>query len=245
MFVVGSLIRSRRIELLALLSVVAFLALGARCVENTSTRVDSEGYSHVYGEMYNETNIQGYGMLLRARLLAADGSVIAEQDGTLCPPDLAPQQHTVFDIRFGTPNLPAPSSFDVRAIAGQASDVQLPDPKIALLGASATRQQGQAVLRMDIKNNSGMEHVNLNACVAGYDSAGKVIAARSVPLQNFNDQGTPIPSGLGPNPDYALLRIQDPPAGLVTMRGWIWLAADTTNADQAYRAVMTDLVALP
>lgn len=230
---------------MAMLSFGLFVALGARCVENTSVRVDSEGYTHVYGEMFNDTDIQGYHMLLRARLLAANGSVIAEQDGPLCPPDLPPHQHTVFDVRFETPNLPPAASFDVRAIAGQASDAVLADPQITLLGASTSRQSGDAVLRVDVKNNSGVEYFNLNACVAGYDAAGKVIAARFFPLQNKNDSGTPIPGeGLGSTADYALLRLPSPPAGVVGLRGWIWLAQDASNTSQAYRPVITELVPL-
>jgi hypothetical protein len=237
--------RVKLVTLVATLLLVATLGLGARCVENTSIRVDAQGYTHIYGEIYNDTDIQGHQMLIHGRLLRPDGSVIAEQSAPLCPPDLPPHGQTQFDIRFDQPNLPAAASFDVRMAAGAASDAALPDPRIQLLSSGARLEQAQAVLRMDIKNNSGVEYFNLNACVAGYDAAGRVVAANGTTLQNYNEQGTPIAGGLGPAPDYALLRLHDVPAEVRSMRGWLWIAQDSTNVRGAYRPVMTGLVPLP
>jgi len=236
--------RFQRLMSLVFVVFSVVFTLGARCVENTSVRVDSDSYTHVYGEMYNDTDISGYNMVLGARLLAGDGSVIAEQTGALCPPSLTPHQQTVFDIRFNTPNLPSAASFDVRPIAGQASDTALPNPNIQLLSANASRQSGEPVLRMDLKNNSDVEYFYLNGCVAGYDATGRVVSARVLPLQNYNDQGTPIAGGLGSKPDYALLRLRPAPGDVVALRGWIWVATDSSNAAEAYRPVITDLMPL-
>ncbi|MEX2224904.1 MAG: hypothetical protein WEB52_00490 [Dehalococcoidia bacterium] len=227
------------------MALIAMAALGARCVENTSVRVDADGYTHIYGEIYNDTEIQGHSMRIHGRLLRSDGSVIAEQDAPLCPPELPPHSQTFFDICFDSPNLPPSASFDVRMVGGTASDAGLPDPRIRLLGTSASFSQGRATLRMDIRNESGVEYFNLNACIAGYDAAGKVIAANSNPLQNYNDQGTPIPGGLGSAPDYVLMHLDDAPADLRTVRGWFWIAQDPTNTRGTYRPLMTGLVVVP
>ena len=82
--------RTLRIGVLAVLVAGAVLAAGARCIENVRVYVDDDGYTHIAGEMYNETDIQGTSIMLRGTLLDAAGNVIAQKDSPICPPDSQP-----------------------------------------------------------------------------------------------------------------------------------------------------------
>lgn len=237
----------RRIGRWALASVffsaLFFVAVGARCVENTSVRVDSTGRTHIYGDIFNDTNIQGSQLLLHGRLLNADGSIIAEQDSFICPPNLAPHGQSMFDIQFNQPNLPLASSYDVHATGGTASDTPLPDARIAITSTRAYVDAGTPLLRIDVQNNSGKEYFNLNGCVAGYDASGVVRSARSVRLHNQTESGTPTPGqGLGAKPDYIVLHLPDAPANVTSLRGWFWI--DDGTGKQIYQPVVTGLVPL-
>lgn len=221
-----------------LLASAAILSLGARCIENVTVEKDAEGYTHIRGEIYNDTDIQGRFIILRATLFGAGGDVIAEKDSGLCPAALQPKGESVFDIRFDDPNLPPFATYSIRAVTGLASDQQLPDPKIAVTGSSAKRDGQDVTIRIDVKNNSGKEYFNLFGCGAAYDAAGKVVQVVQSAFHNLNDAGTPTPGeGLGSAPDYFEIHVRSVPVGATTVRGWIFIQEPL--GDQGYQALMT------
>jgi hypothetical protein len=108
------------------LTIVGLLTVGARCIENTSVYVDESGVTHVVGEMYNDTGVSASNVVLRASLFHANGELIAEARGPLCPAGVQPHSSSAFDLRFSKTNLPAAARLDVRPISGTTIDAPLP-----------------------------------------------------------------------------------------------------------------------
>src|SRR5439155_3586952 len=102
MRIIGSLTRRplrMRVATLLMLVVAGAMALGARCIDRTSTYVDADGYTHITGEMVNDTNVQGTKIMLVGTLFNGD-AVVAQKVSPTCPPDTQPNNQTTFDIRF-------------------------------------------------------------------------------------------------------------------------------------------------
>src|SRR6185295_19190946 len=97
---------AKKAALLSVLCLLGALALGARCIERTSIHVDADGYTHITGEMLNETDIQGTQIMLRGTLYDDQNNVVAQKDSPTCPPDSQPNSQIIFDIRFDNPNVP-------------------------------------------------------------------------------------------------------------------------------------------
>ena len=129
----------RRFASIGALAVVLALAIGARCIERTSVYVDKDGYTHIVGEMVNETQVQGTGMMLIGTLYDANGGVIAQKIVPTCPPDTQPNSQIVFDVRFDNPNVPPHTSYDVRPVSGTAQGQPLPNPDVLVLRTYAAR----------------------------------------------------------------------------------------------------------
>jgi len=244
----------RRARLLAIvggLAVLAVLAMGAKCVENTSVYVDDEGYTHIAGQMFNETDIQGRALMLRGTLYDANNNVIATKDAATCPPDLAPHSQVMFDIRFDNPGIPPHARYAVQAISGQAQDAQLTDPDVVVLGTDAIGFEGipdipglglsdeDVFFSFDIRNRSATTYVGAQGCAVAYDNAGNVVAANQDELIQLDQNGFPHPAVLGNQfRTSVFMSLDEVPRSAAVVRAWIWFGnkADTTSQ---YRYIMT------
>lgn len=245
--------RSRRLKTLAViagLGAVATLSLGARCIENTSVQKDADGFTHIYGEMINETDIQGSQIVVHGRLLDGAGAPIAETDGVICPPTLDPHSQVVYDIRFPAPVNQAPASHDVRPIAGKALEAPLTDPQVRIDEAGAVRTSPEsAFMVMQLTNTSSAAHNRLKGCLAVYDAQGKVVAAGASQAVGVNLSD---PEDLDFNPTLrvkqrtaiAVALFEGVPATGTTARGWVWFEAPAAPGTTTFKYVMTNQVAL-
>jgi hypothetical protein len=226
--------------LLAGLLALAVSATAARCVENTAVRTDSNGYTHVYGEMFNDTDVQGVDITVNARLLDAQGNVIGEKSGPICPPDLAPHGQSMFDIRLDNPNIPAPASFDVRPISGTTLAKPLPDSKVPTLKTYARRLGADVGVAFSLRNQSATPYQNVFGCAAFYDQKGKVISATESLVFEVDDKGNIV--GLAvlhpDHPELVAFVAEKVPAEVVLARAWLWIAGPDF-AGPHYQPIMT------
>lgn len=241
--------------MLAGLALAGLSAFGARCIENTSVYVDEEGYTHIAGEMYNDTSIQGTEMVLRGTLYDAAGNVIAQKDGPPCPPDTQPNSNITFDLQFDNPGVPPHARYDVRAIAGKALTAPLPKPDVVILGTDAVRYEGippwfefvkdtDVFFRYGVRNRSDQEFTGIQGCGAAYDNTGKVVHAEYGELVEFLADGSAIPATMGN--EYAgtvYFSMSGVPASAVLVRGWIWFGPKDAPTSQ-YQFFMTPKITI-
>lgn len=228
-------IRTRRALTVGLLLGAAALVLGARCIDRTSTYVDADGYTHITGEMVNDTDIQGTQIMLRGTLYDAAGNVVATKDAPTCPPDTQPRQQTVFDIRFDNPNVPPWTKFDVRPISGKTLTSPLPGPGVVVLLPEAFRFTSPYVtpgltistkdvyFRFRVRNQTNSTISGVQGCAAVYDQAGNVVFVDSTEIIEQNVDGSISPATLDAQwLGYVYMVAKDVPAGPVQVRAWLW-----------------------
>lgn len=241
---------------IALLTIAALLAFGGRCIDRTSEHVDQDGYTHVTGEMVNDTDIQGTQIMLRARLLDAQGNVIAQKDGPTCPPDTQPHQQSMFDLRFDNPNVPAHASFDVRPISGRTLTSPLPVPQVVVLQTAAERFEGlppipglgvtdkDVIFAFQIRNQSDVSFDGVQGCSAVYDHSGAIIAGTSDEIVEEDPAGNVKPAVLGPQAFETVFMIaRNVPTGPVQVRAWLWFGAKGAATSQ-YQFITTPFITI-
>jgi hypothetical protein len=240
----------------ALIVGVAFLTLGARCIENTHVYVDKEGYTHLTGEMYNDTNIQGAGLILRGTLYDAAGTVLAEKDAPTCPPDLQPNSQVTFDIRFDNPGIPAHASYAVRAIGGRALPEALPKPDVVVLRTDAIRFIGfpeipgfpvsdsDVFFFFGVRNRSPQAFTGLQGCAAVYNNRGEIIASNAPELLQFDENGIPEPAVMDNQaPGTVFMHVENVPQDAAYVRGWLWFG-EADAGTSAYQYIMTPIITI-
>ena len=246
----------RRAAAFALLAVVAVFSLGARCIERTSVHVDSDGYTHITGEMVNDTDVQGTRVMLRGTLYDGAGNVLATKDAPTCPPDTQPQQQTTFDIRFDNPNIPPHASFDVRPVSAITLTEQLPSPDVVLFFTDAARFEdvppipGLGITDSDVlltfngRNRSGVTYEGVQGCSAVYDNQGNVIHVQSTELIQIDGAGNPSPATMNSAGPYtAFLIAEGVPKGPVQVRAWLWFGPKGAPTSQ-YQFVATPMITI-
>ena len=239
-----------------LLAVAAIASMGARCIERTSVHVDKDGYTHITGEMVNDTRVQGTRIMLRGTLYDAADNVIATKDAPTCPPDTQPDQQTVFDIRFDNPSIPPSARYDVRPISGVTLESPLPSPDVVLLFNEAARFEGLppipglGITDDDVlfgfrgRNRSSSTHTGVQGCSAVYDNEGKVIHVQSRELIQVNDAGLPEPAVMTPAGPYEVFMIaKDVPKGAQQARVWLWFGNKDAGTSQ-YQFVSTPFITI-
>jgi hypothetical protein len=214
------------------LMLVGLTALGARCIENTYQYTDRDGYIHVSGEMVNETDISASTVTLQATLFDSQGAVVAQAIGRLCPENVQPRSHNLFDIRFESRGLLNAVRHDVRPISGVTTDEPLPESGIELLGFDARKFFNVAV-RGDVRNNSDRTYHNMSVCVAFYDAAGRVIHVLSAP----------VPGSVAPGADFHWGFADSGYSGNDAIRAAVWFIASPDTAWVA--SEKTQLTTLP
>jgi hypothetical protein len=246
----------RRAAALTMLLSLAFAALGARCIEATHVHVDRDGYTHITGEMVNETGIQGTNITLRATLFDDGGNVVATKDGPTCPPDTQPHSTIMFDIRFDNPDVPPWSTYDVRPISGKALAAPLPDPDIAVIEMEAIRFEGippipglflsndDVLMAFNVRNRSGHVLEGVQGCAAVYDNHGAIIAANTGELISVDENGLPHPAQFHTEaPETAFFLFKDVPIGSSQVRGWLWFGPKAAATSQ-YQFFSTPLITI-
>jgi hypothetical protein len=244
-----------RAATLMVIAGVALTALGARCIERTYVYVDDEGYTHITGEMVNDTNIQGSSILLQGTLYDGNNNVIATKTAPTCPPTLDPQTQVVFDIRFDNPNVPPHARYEVRPISGQALEVANPDPDVVLFFADAFRFEGvppipgipfddRSVFFFFNARNRSQQTYLVQGCAAVYDQQGRVVKVESTELIEETATGI-APASMEPStqPGTVFLVANDVPAGPVQARAWLWFGPKGAPASQ-WKYVSTGLITI-
>ncbi len=245
-----------RVASFAMIALVAALALGARCIDRTNVYVDKDGYTHITGELVNDTDIQGVQIMLRGTLFDAQGNVIAQKDAPTCPPDTQPHQQIIFDIRFDNPNVPPYARYDVHVVSGRALSAPLPDPDVVVLGTDAARFEGlppipglgitsqDVLFAFDVRNRSGHPYTGVQGCAAVYDNTGKVIAAKSSELIQQDATGHIQTATLGfTAPETVFMIARDVPRGPVQVRAWLWFGDKGAPTSQ-YQFVPTPFITI-
>lgn len=245
----------RRLMIVAL-AFVALLALGARCIENVRVYVDSEGYTHMSGEMYNETDIQGSAIMLRGTLYDAAGNVIAQKDSPICPPDSQPGAQSMFDIRFDNPNVPPHASFSVNAVGGRVLEQRLPDPEVLVLKTDALRlinvppipgfpfKDGDILFQFGIRNRSANIYSGAQGCAAAYNNQGQIVATDTNTFFSITPEGEIIDAILGNTyRQDVYMQILDVPLEAAYVRAWIWFGREG-DATSQYQFIMTPPITL-
>jgi hypothetical protein len=171
-----------RLAVVAIFLCSGFL-LGARCIEGTSVYVDDGGYTHIVGTFVNESDISASTVTLNAKLFDAQGHVYAEVNDLMCPISVQPQSENVFDLRFLSPNLPAPARYEVRPISGKTLATQLPDPRVQLVDTAAYRVDGTLAVAGSATNSGTSSYNDLRYCSAAYDGRGTVLKIQTSPVQ--------------------------------------------------------------
>ena len=237
--------RKWRAAALLVVAGAALLAVGARCIERTYVYVDAEGYTHITGEMVNDTNIQGAQLMLRGTLYDGADNVIATKDAPPCPPDLSPQSSVVFDIRFDNPNIAPHARYEVRPISGLALESQLPDPDVVLFSADAFRFEGvpplpgipfddKSVFLFYSARNRSQNTYLIQGCAAVYDQQGRIVTVSAGEVVEQAPSGQIVPASLEPSPGPVSIFfvMQDVPVGPVQVRSWLWFGPKGSPTSQ-------------
>ena len=147
--------RRHRLVFAGLFTLLAVFLVSARCVEHEALRKGPDGDWHIYGEIYNDTDVQGLNMVIDGAFLDASGAETRTARAVMCPGSLSPGTFSAYDIRFpNTSVIDRPEGFKVKVVDGNASGNQL----TALHGAY---QDVTASARLDLP-----DLVNLSATFA-------------------------------------------------------------------------------
>ena len=154
----------RRAFALTVLAVLALSLTAAKCIENDSLYVDGEGYTHIVGNMTNETDVSATSVTLSGTLYDAAGNVIAQTTADVCPLSVQPQIQNAVDLRFAERNLPAAARYEVRPIAGYTIPAPLPSGNLTLAGMAAYRVSGTLAVSGSVRNDGAMSFTELRYC---------------------------------------------------------------------------------
>jgi hypothetical protein len=234
----------------AVLLAAGAMALGARCIDRTSTYVDKDGYTHITGEMVNDTDIQGTQIRLRGTLYNDAGDVVATKEAPTCPPDTQPHEQTVFDIRFDNPR------FDVQPVAGKVLASPLPGAGVVVLLPEAVRftspymtpdlsiSTKDVFFRFRVRNQTNQTIAGVQGCAAVYDQRGDVVFVDSSEIIQVNPDGSVSPASLSPQwLGYVYMVAKDVPAGPVQVRAWLWFGPKGAPSS-GYQFVSTGLITI-
>jgi hypothetical protein len=232
------------------------LAMAARCIDRTNTYVDADGYTHITGEMVNDTDIQGTQIMLQGTLYDANDNVVAQKTAPTCPPDTQPHQQTIFDIRFDNPNVPPWTRFDVRPISGKAQASPLPDPQIVLFFSDAIRFTtpplipGLPISTKDVfftfrlRNQTNNTYDGVQGCAAVFDNTGKVVFVATSELVHRDANGSIGPAVVAPQELTDIFWLaKNVPSGPVQVRVWLWLAPKGAPTS-AYQFITTEMITI-
>jgi hypothetical protein len=231
-------------------------AIGARCIERTHAYVDTDGYTHITGEMDNDTDVQGTHIMLRGVLIDDQGNVVAQKDAAPCPPDTQPHSQIAFDIRFDNPNVPPWTKFDVRPISGIALRGPLPSPEVVVFKEDAIRfsapppipgihlTEKDVLLEFDVRNQGTATFQGVQGCAAVYEQSGKVTFVSTEEFTETGPDGFPRPATLDARGGAQVFMVaKGVPVGPTQVRVWLWFGnkGDTTSP---YQFISSDMITI-
>ena len=224
----------RRLLFVAALGAILPLAMSARCIERTSVYVDKEGYTHIVGEMVNDTQVNGQSIMLVGTLYDANNGVIAQKVVPTCPPDTQPNSQIVFDVRFDNPNVPPHARYDVRPISGTALPGPKANPDVLVLRTAAIRFDGippipelgisddDVLFAFEVRNRSGLP-LAVQGCAAVYNQQGNVISVVQTELVQIDEDGNVSPAILPHEfPVVVYMTAEDVGTTPTQVRTWLW-----------------------
>jgi hypothetical protein len=168
-----------------ILTAVAFLAiaataLGAKCLENGGLQFDPDGKPHLYGEIHNETDVQGLDIELTGVVFDVNGNELASNTAIMCPGSLSPGTFSVYDILVDTPG--AIASHRVNVTSGTASSDSLPALGGTFGPTNTIARYNAAAQDYELDFDGAFTFtepaptpLSFTYCVALYNSAGRVI----------------------------------------------------------------------
>lgn len=215
---------------LLLFTVLLLFATGARCVERDTVRRDRDGNIHIYGELFNETGVQGVDIGVEGSLFDAAGELLASATAFTCPGELSPGKPVVYDIAFeASAGLPNPASHKVNVARGAARPAPLPE--LTTAPVVSVRLIGSLIhFKIELAPQPGIAG-EYYMCGALYDSEGNVV-------------GVPLPQrGIG-NPAEGIdsLLLAEPLPGAVSARVWVGLWAPGGLRRAASQPFVTGLI---
>jgi hypothetical protein len=219
----------------AVLISTSLIAMGARCIENVAVRSDDQGNTYLLGEIYNDTDVQGTQIVVRAMLKDLNGAVVATKDTTTCPPDLQPGGLSSYGVQFDEKNLPAGLTWEVRPIAGVTLPKHNPDSGVVVTSKRVVRRGTGLDVTFKVRNQSNLTHERPQLCAVMYDGSGKVGS-----WSPFDPAYMGIDTTLRPDETVDLsfnLRDQSPDAASV--RVWLWIPGPDPGTSRL-QPVMTD-----
>ena len=247
---------ARRTAAITLLLALGVLTMSARCIERTSTYVDADGYTHITGQMVNDTDIQGTQIMLQGTLYDANNNIVAQKTAPTCPPDTQPHQQTIFDIRFDNPNVPPWTRFEARPISGKTQASPLPSPKIVLFFSDAIRFTapplipGLPITTKDVfftfrlRNQTDNVYSGLQGCAAVFDNTGKVVFVTTDEITQRNADGSIGPADIGAQWLGDVYWVaKDVPTGPVQVRVWLWIGPKGAPTSQ-YQFITTEMITI-
>ncbi|HEY8172957.1 MAG TPA: hypothetical protein VIH21_07700 [Dehalococcoidia bacterium] len=206
----------------------------AKCIDNETLYQDSTGDWHVVGEIHNETDVWGAGMVLLGQLLDAEGNVIATTQAPVCPLELAAHSFDAFDLHFRQSSSLHPASYKINVKEGRALEAPLPDSGLSLEGFKAKAVADGINISGNVGSTRTYDRV-LTGCIAFYNASGRVVT--HVTAINF---GLTLPLEAGSSQPVAFtVPFVQPDATSIRL----WLAGDSdTPLASDYAAVMTGTI---
>lgn len=237
----------RRATIAFLLLAPIFL-LGARCIDHESLRKGPDGDWHLYGEIHNDTNVQGTQILLQGTLFDPSGRVVGVGQTYICPGDLSPGTFSVYDIRIKDSSaIVGPVARQVNVLSGKAVPEHLPPLPVTDINFTTTATRaadGSVSWEIDFHysppTDGPVSSGPVYGCAAFYDASGNVV---SVERPDTPDVGQYHISGFS-----ELKRDMDPtvPADAVSFRGLFWFpSSDSAQFESNFAPVISDLIAIP
>src|SRR3990172_7618230 len=164
--------RARLLAGLLLASLSVFL-MSAKCIENDTVRRGINDDWTIFGEIHNETDVQGVQMLLQGTIFNDAGNVVGVAQAQTCPSELSPASLSVFAIRFNDSEaVGQPARHQVNVLSGKALEEPLPLFDATVSNASVVVENG-ADLRYSFSVTPAQQYTgNVITCTAWYDAAG-------------------------------------------------------------------------
>jgi hypothetical protein len=220
------------------LLLVPLLLIAAKCVQRDTLYQDKQGDWIVVGELRNDTDLDGAAIDVGARLLDAEGNVIATGESFSCPTEFPAHSTISFGVKFVNSADRQPASYDVRVIGGHALDAPLADSGLSLSRFVAEKMTGGIVVVGYVAASAGHTYTQpLEGCAVLYGADGNALT--QLTLENFG-LTLPLTGGTSQRINVALPNEVFSPAAK-SIR--LWLSSDTDPTTSASIA-MTDALPL-
>jgi len=230
--------RARLLAGLLLASLSVFL-MSAKCIENDTVRRGSNNDWTIFGEIHNETDIQGVEILLRGTIFDDDGNAVGVAQARTCPGELSPNSIAVYGIRFNeSQTVPQPARHQVNVLSGRAQGEPLPELEAALSDVSVVEVNGTDLrYRFTYVADEAYEG-GVHGCIAWYDAAGEVVAVSTLLVKGSAAEPGVAVDFDAEHPDY-----RQEFGEIAAVRFWVYVDDPDVSVNASrFQAIMTDKV---